>query len=75
MATSKGVIQGYVGVAAFDKKHQVIVGAEAHGQGHETDLFIPTVESIKSNLCEPGDPNVLERAQVVADSGFHTEAK
>lgn len=31
MATSKGVIQGYVGVALVDKKHQVIVGAEAYG--------------------------------------------
>ena len=26
MATSKGTIQGYTGVAAVDKKHQVIVG-------------------------------------------------
>jgi transposase len=33
MATSKGVIQGYAGVAAVDGKHQVIVEAQAHGTG------------------------------------------
>ncbi|MEO8444631.1 MAG: IS1182 family transposase, partial [Gammaproteobacteria bacterium] len=29
MATSKGVIQGYTGVAAVDGKHQIIVEAQA----------------------------------------------
>ena len=33
MATGKGVIQGYTGVAAVDGKHQVIVEAQAHGTG------------------------------------------
>jgi transposase len=33
MATSKGVIQGYTGVAAVDTKHQIIVDAQAHGTG------------------------------------------
>jgi len=31
MATSKGVIQGYTGVAAVDDRHQIIVEAQAHG--------------------------------------------
>ena len=35
MATGKGVVQGYTGVAAVDEKHQVIVGAQAHGTGSE----------------------------------------
>ena len=35
MSTEKGVIQGYTGVAAVDAKHQIIVGAEAHGTGAE----------------------------------------
>ena len=30
MATSKGVIQGYTGVAAVDSRHQIIVEAQAH---------------------------------------------
>ena len=33
MATSKGVIQGYTGVAAVDAQHQIIVEAQAHGTG------------------------------------------
>ena len=31
MATSKGVIQGYTGVAAVDSQCQIIVEAQAHG--------------------------------------------
>jgi transposase len=73
IATSKGVIQGYVGVASVDRKHQVIVGAEAYGQGHETDLLVPAVETIKVNLSSIGEPEVLDTAQLVADSGYHTE--
>ena len=38
MATSKGVIQGYTGVAAVDAKHQIIVDAQAHGTGSEQEL-------------------------------------
>lgn len=30
MATGKGVIQGYTGVAAVDSRHQIIVAAQAH---------------------------------------------
>jgi len=73
IATAKGVIQGYVGVASVDKKHQVIVGAEAYGQGHETDLLVPWIEAIKDNLEKIGITDALETAQIVADSGYHTE--
>lgn len=34
MATSKGVIQGFTGVAAVDEKHQIVVEAQAHGTGY-----------------------------------------
>jgi hypothetical protein len=44
MATSKGVIQGYTGVAAVDAKHQVIVDAQAHGTGSEQELLLPTTK-------------------------------
>src|SRR5262245_10511348 len=33
MKTSKGVIQGYTGVAVVDHKHQVVVGGEGLGEG------------------------------------------
>ena len=33
MKTSKGVIQGYDGMAVVDAKHQIVVHSEAFGQG------------------------------------------
>jgi len=41
MKTSHGVVQGYTGVAAVDEKHQVIVRAEAFGEGQEHGLLKP----------------------------------
>ena len=43
MAISKGVIQGYTGVAAVDEKAQIIVEAQAHGTGSEQELLLPVV--------------------------------
>ena len=47
MATSKGVIQGYTGVAAVDAKHQIVVDAQAHGTGSEQELLITVVKSMQ----------------------------
>ncbi len=47
MATSKGVIQGYCGVATVDAKHQIIVDAQAHGTGSEQERLIPVVQAIQ----------------------------
>ncbi len=66
MATSKGVIQGYTGVAAVDAKHQIIVEAQAHGTGSEQELLIPVVEAMKDTLAD----NTL----ITADAGYHSEA-
>ena len=44
IATDKGVIQGYTGVAAVDAEHQIIVGAQAYGTGSEQALLMPMVE-------------------------------
>ena len=41
MATAKGVIQGYTGVAAVDETHQIVVEAQAHGTGSEQELLMP----------------------------------
>ena len=75
MKTSKGVIQGYVGVAAVDSKHQVIVSGEAFGKAQEHDLLEPMVNDTQSNFQLIGkDENVFEKAKLTADSGFHSEA-
>ena len=65
MATSKGVIQGYTGVAAVDAKHQIIVEAQAHGTGSEQELLIPVVKATKHILAKD--------TLITADAGYHSE--
>jgi transposase len=71
MKTSHGVIQGYTGVATVDSKQQVIVQAEAYGQGQEHGLLEPSVDQAHANL------NHTEQAKravkITADSGYHNE--
>jgi transposase len=73
MKTSHGVIQGYIGVAAVDAKHQVVVHAEAHGKPQEHHLLEPAVEGVQEVLGHrPSKETTLSRAKVIADSGYHT---
>ena len=65
MATGKGVIQGYTGVAAVDGKHQVIVCAQAHGTGSEQELLVPVVAAMKDLLAD--------NSVITADAGYHSE--
>jgi transposase len=66
MATDKGVIQGYTGVAAVDAHCQIIVEAQAHGTGSEQALLLPVVEAF-ADLREDG-------SLISADAGYHSEA-
>lgn len=66
MATSKGVIQVYTGVAAVDGKHQIIVEAQAHGTGSEQALLLPVIDCFKSLL--------KKESLITADAGYHSEA-
>jgi transposase len=65
MATSKGVIQGYCGVAAVDEAHQIIVEAQAHGTGSEQELLLPVIQATRSTAT----PDTL----YTADAGYHSE--
>ena len=65
MATSKGVIQGYTGVAAVDAEHQIIVEAQAHGSGSEQALLLPVLDAM-GDLLE-------EDSLISADAGYHSE--
>ena len=66
MATSKGVLQGYTGVAAVDAAHQIIVAAQAHGTGSEQELLMPVVQAVQSlRTCD---------TLITADAGYHSEA-
>ena len=75
MKTSKGVIQGYVGVASVDQKHQVIVNAEAFGQGQEHNLLVPSIDSIQQNFEAIGhEGDIFKEAKLTADAGYHSES-
>ena len=69
MKTSHGVIQGYIGVAGVDAKHQVVVHAQAHGKPQEHELLKPAVEGLRENL----NKDDLGDAKVVADSAYHSK--
>jgi len=66
MATSKGVIQGYTGVAAVDDRHQIIVEAQAHGTGSEQELLLPVVEATATYRSD--------QTLITADAGYHSKA-
>lgn len=66
MATGKGVIQGYTGVAAVDGHAQIVVEAQAHGTGSEQALLMPVVDAVK-DLRTP-------ETVITADAGYHSEA-
>ncbi|MGJ8586493.1 MAG: hypothetical protein ACSHXD_20575 [Marinosulfonomonas sp.] len=44
MKTSKGTVQRFNGIASVDSKHQIIVDAEAIGEGQEHHALIPVLE-------------------------------
>ena len=73
MASGHGVVQGYNGLAVVDAKHQVIVGAEAFGKGHEAELLKPMVEQVRDDFQALGEKDVFGKTKLTADSGFHTE--
>ena len=75
MKTSKGVIQGYDGVAMVDAKHQVVVHGQAFGEAQEHALLVPMLEGTRATFRELAlAEDVLAGAVVAADAGFHTEA-
>ena len=73
MASSRGVIQGYNGLAMVDSKHQVIVGAEAFGKAHEAAALEPMLEQVRETFKQLDEEDIYRKAKVCADSGFHTE--
>jgi len=65
MATGKGVIQGYTGVAAVDESAQIIVAAQAHGTGSEQELLAPLIDATAAQRTT--------RTVITADAGYHSE--
>lgn len=75
MPTSKGVVQGYNGVALADSKHQVVVHAEAFGEGQENGLLVPMLEGVRETFNELElSEDILKQAKLTADAGYSSEA-
>jgi hypothetical protein len=66
MATGKGVVQGYTGVAAVDDKHQVVVHATAHGSGSEQEVLPGMLDGLAQLRARD--------TIIAADSGYYSEA-
>ena len=74
MKGSKGTIQGYTGMALVDAKHQVVVHAQAFGEGQEHGLLIPMLEGVKQTheALDIGE-DALKGVKLTADAGLHSE--
>jgi len=75
MTTSKGTIQGFNGIAAVDKKHQIIVEAQAFGEGSEHHTLKPILDGVKARYKNTGISQDILATKVVvtADTGFSNE--
>jgi len=74
MKTSKGVIQGYNGMALVDSRFQVVVHAEAFGSGQEHVLLKPMIEGAKKILKHAGMwTRSIREMKLIADTGSFSE--
>ena len=77
MMTPKGAIQGYNGVATADKKHQIIVDAQAFGEGQEHHTLEPVLEVTRDRLKRLGIRKDIFKGRykpvITADTGFANE--
>jgi len=72
--TSKGVIQGYNGMAMVDGKDQVIIHSEAHGGVSESQFTQEFLDNSKTALLEKKLPlELLTNSTLLADTGFFSE--
>jgi transposase len=75
MSTNHGVIQGYNGIAVVDAKHQIVITAEAHGEGQEAHLLAPMIEGTKAQCQAAGlAEDVFEETKLTADAGYSSQA-
>ena len=72
MTTSKGTIQGDNGIATVDKKHQIIVDAQAFGEGQEHHTLQPVLNAVFERFKRLGIDT--HNPIVTADTGYANEA-
>jgi transposase len=74
MFTAHGVLQGYNSQALVDAKHQVIVHAEAFGNGQDYGHVTPMLEGAKAHVQAIGlGEDYFAGKSLSADSNYHSE--
>ncbi|HEX9627789.1 MAG TPA: IS1182 family transposase [Acidiferrobacterales bacterium] len=74
MSTNHGVIQGYNGIAVVDAQHQIVVTAEAHGEGQEAHLLAPMIESTRHQCQAAGiAEDIFDKTKLTADAGYSSQ--
>lgn len=75
MKTSdKSFHQCYSGYAAVDEAAQVIVAAELTNDAPDAPALAPLVAQLEENIAEAAPELALEGTQLLADTGFYSEA-
>ncbi|MEJ2286664.1 MAG: IS1182 family transposase [Desulfobacterales bacterium] len=75
MMTSHGTIQGYNAQALVDKEHQVIMHAQAFGNGQDNQHLAPMVDGAKDNLKKIGQAeDYFEDKVFTADTNYHNQS-
>lgn len=73
MISSHGVVQGYNANALVDSQHQVVVHAEAFGDGDDATSARPMLQGAKRNLKAAGCGSEPLKGKVVsADTGYYS---
>jgi transposase len=73
MKTSHGVIQGYNAQALVDSRHQVIVQADAFGNGTDHHHLEPVIDGAKENMVAIGHTKEYFKDKILtADTSYHS---
>ncbi len=73
MMSSNGVVQGYNGLAMVDDKNQIIVTAEAFGQGAEGNLLPEIVEKTQETMKKIDNNWSVKNKEIIADTNYFSE--
>ena len=72
MVSSHGVVQGYNANALVDSKNQVVVHAQAFGEGTDGEHMEPMLEAAKSKLEALGKHEPLKNKEISADTSYYS---
>jgi len=70
--SSKGFIQGYIGIAVADQKNQVITGAQTFGSANETEHLAEILDKNAENMEEAG-VKTKKKPTVLGDPNYYSE--